>query len=118
MENTSRVAPGSWHRPGGVTAGSRAVTVLGASSAIVRRQDEVVIVWRYPADALPEGVEYAVEIEADEPGLWVLVVRDQADVPQAIGVMTGDDRTDPQTLLALWGLDRPDVPDKPPAAWT
>ena len=93
-----------------------AVTVLGISSATVKRQDDVV--WRYPADALPEGVEYAVEIEADEPGLWVLVVRDRNDVPQAIGIMTGDDRTDTQTLLALWGLDRPDVPDEPPAAWT
>jgi len=45
-----------------------------------------VIVWRYPADALAEGVEYSVEIEADEP--------------------------------ELWGLDRPDVPDEPPAEWT
>jgi hypothetical protein len=78
----------------------------------------VVIVWRYPADALPEGVEYAVEVEADEPGLWVLVVRDRYDVPQAIGVMTGDDRTDAQVLLSLWGLDRPDAPDEPPAELT
>ena len=83
------------------------------------RQHGVVIVWRYPADALPEGVEYAIEIEADEPGLWVLVVRDRHDVPQAIGIMTGDDRTDAQALLSLWGLDRPEpIPDEPPSEWT
>ena len=61
--------------------------------------------WRYPDDLLPNDVEYTAEIEADVPGLWVLVVRDANEIPQAIGVITGDDRTDAQMLLSLWGLD-------------
>ena len=63
--------------------------------------------WRYPAETLPEGVEYSAAIEAEQPGLWILVVRGPDEIPQAIGVMTGDDRTDAQTLLTLWGLDLP-----------
>jgi hypothetical protein len=103
--------------PAARVVSGRVHAILRAFSRIVGRQDGVVIVWRYPADALSEGVEYAVEIEVDEPGLSVLVVRDPDDVPQAIGIITGDDRTDPQALLALWGLDRPDVPDEPPSEW-
>jgi len=63
------------------------------------------IVWSYPDEMLPKGVEYSAEIEADVPGLWVLVVRDANEIPHAIGVITGDDRTDAQTLLSVWGLD-------------
>ncbi len=50
-------------------------------------------------------MEYTAELEADVPGLWVLVVRDPNEIPQAIGVITADDRTDAQMLFSLWGLD-------------
>ena len=68
------------------------------------------IVWRYPDATLPEDVEYSVEIEAEEQNLWVLVARDPEGIPQAVGVITGDDRTDAQMLLVLWGLDSPESP--------
>jgi hypothetical protein len=68
-------------------------------------QDGNVIVWRYPAEALPDDVDFSVVIEAEEPGLWVLVARDPEEIPRAVGVIAGDDRTDAQALLALWGLD-------------
>src|SRR5690349_5966475 len=49
----------------------------------VTRQDEIVILWRYPAEPLLEDVEYSDEIEAEEPGVWVLVVRDPDNIPRA-----------------------------------
>jgi len=64
-----------------------------------------VILWRYPTQALLDDVEYSAEIEAEEPGVWVLVVRDPDNIPRAIAIITGDDRSDAQTLLTLWGLD-------------
>jgi hypothetical protein len=69
-----------------------------------------VIVWRYPAETLRDDVEYSVEIEAEESGVWVLVARDPEEIPRAVGVIAGDDRTDAQLLLALWGLDALDAP--------
>ena len=63
------------------------------------------ILWRYPTQALLDDVEYSAEIEAEEPGVWVLVVRDPDNIPRAIAIITGDDRSDAQTLLTLWGLD-------------
>jgi hypothetical protein len=39
----------------------------------------------------------------------VLVARDSEQTPRAVGVIAGGDRADVQTLLALLGLDAPDV---------